>query len=101
MKKRLVITFGAILIAYSLAWGTRYKTGLVNPMANARYFYYGQEPEHWSDTTLYTTFYPIYKTRYFFQSLEDEGHWDVHWSDRKEVVLPTPEELGLTEEDLI
>jgi hypothetical protein len=89
MKKILFIMFGLILIIYGLAWGTRYKTGLAKPMANGRYFYYGKNPEHWSDKILYASFIPIYKTRYFFQALMDEGHWDVHWSDRKEIVLPT------------
>ncbi len=48
MKKKstTLITLGVILLAYSLAWGTRYKTGLAKPAANLRYFYYGKETGH-------------------------------------------------------
>lgn len=90
MKKKitLCIVLGVILTGYSLAWGTRYKTGLAKPAANARYFYYGKEPGHWADKMCYAIFYPVYGTRYWIQSLKDEGHWDVHVSDRKDPALP-------------
>ena len=95
MKRKSTIALGLILTVYFIAWGTKYANGLAKPMANARYFYFGQAPAHWSDKFIYTIFCPIYKIRYYLQNIKDEGHWDVHWSDRKEVTLPTPEELGL------
>ena len=77
---------------YGLAWMIRDSIEIIRPMANLRYFYYGKKPGHWSDNALYVFFYPIYKVRYHLQSLKNAGHCDVHWSDRREGIMPTPEE---------
>ena len=58
---------------YGSLWALRARCGLLHPMANLRYYYYGDEPGSTLDKGLYVFFYPVYVQG------DAKG---VHWSDR-------------------
>ena len=88
-KWRLSIAILVGLLGYGCLWWFSYSMGIRTTAANARYFYYGNAPGSPGDRIGYVLFWPIYKTRYVIQSMQDEGHWDVHWSDRTDpIVVP-------------
>ncbi|HYG34307.1 MAG TPA: hypothetical protein VEC99_05960 [Clostridia bacterium] len=48
-------------------------------MANLAYFHYGTEPGATSDRVLYWAYYPMHR---------HGGRYGMHWSDRRDPVLP-------------
>jgi hypothetical protein len=96
-KWRLIAPLLVGLVMYGCAWWFSYRLSIRTTMANARYFYFGSSPGGPGDKIGYVAFWPIYKTRYIIQSIQDEGHDDVHWSDRKDPVLPTDAEVAQME----
>lgn len=67
------VCVAAALGVYASLWALRTRCGLMHPMANLRYYYYGEEPGSALDKSLYVFFYPVY-------ALGDAK--GVHWSDR-------------------
>jgi hypothetical protein len=90
----IVIAVCVILSLYVGTWCFRKQIGVVQPMANLRYFCYSPGPETWQDRTLYVVYFPLYRTSIAIQDWGDEGRTDVHWSDRRYPVLPGPRPTG-------
>jgi hypothetical protein len=79
--RRVAIGLAAFAI-YLGAWLFRREVGIVQPMANLRYFYYGAAPCSLSDSVLYWGFSPAYKPWLAIQRVRTGGYPDdVHWSD--------------------
>jgi len=78
-----MVFFLAISGAYVTTWCLRRELGIVKPMANLRYFYYGSEPCTLSDSILFWAYSPLYKTSLALQTWRGD-RVDVHWSDRGE-----------------
>ena len=99
-RRRIVLFAGLLLgVVYSSSWSFRRELGLVRPMANLRYFCFGAEPDSSSDRALYWLYYPAYRPYLAYQMVRHGERYDVHWSDRREPVLPTPVELGMKDAD--
>jgi hypothetical protein len=103
MSKRNKITIlsciAFLFAIYIGSWFFLYRLGLVGPMANLTYFYYGEYQQR-SDKVLYVLYYPQYWTG---THLFGGSRYGIHWSDRKPIVFPTNEELkewGWTDEEL-
>jgi hypothetical protein len=71
-----------LAIVYLAGWHWRYEVGISKPMANLRYFYCGSHPCTVSDSLLYWLYWPLYK-QHLAQQKEEDGRFDVHWSDRE------------------
>ena len=91
-RRALRIGFAVAVIAYLSLWGVRREVGLVQPMANLRYFHFGTEPGSFSDRALYVLFLPVYGASLLAQSWRGDRD-DVHWSDRRDPVMPSQEEV--------
>src|SRR5689334_11866153 len=91
--KKLVVVVFLIGAAYYASWSFRRELGLVHPMANLRYFHFGPAPETFLDRALYWFYYPVHRPYLSCQMIHDGERYDVHWSDRRDPVLPTPAEL--------
>ena len=75
----------SVLAMYVLSWTFRKDLGFVHPMANLRYFYFGNSPDSTSDNALYLFYYPLYAAHLGFQGdPEIHGRSAVHWSDRRD-----------------
>ena len=100
-RHRIVVAVGLLICAaYFSSWGFRRELGLVQPMANLRYFHFGVDPDTFSDRALYWFYYPAYRPYLTYQLIRYGERYDVHWSDRRDPVLPTPAELEVTDADL-
>ena len=55
--------------------------GLIHPMANMAYYYYGRDPNTISDRAIYLFYYPIYKCC--------GDTYGIHWSDRRDAYDPS------------
>jgi hypothetical protein len=66
---------------YVSVWSFRIRLGVTSPMANMRYFHYGETPCTYSDSVLYWIFSPAYKTSLAIETARGDRNM-VHWSDR-------------------
>jgi hypothetical protein len=105
MSKRAKVTtiscIAFLFAIYICSWFFLAGLNLISPMANLRYFHYG-EYQKWSDKALYVLYYPQYWAE---THLCGNFRYGLHWSDRQElkIVYPTDEELmtmGFTNEEL-
>ena len=99
--KKLVVVVLLIGAAYFSSWSFRRELGLIHPMANLRYFYFGADPEAFSDRALYWFYYPTYRPYLAYQMVRYGERYDVHWSDSRDPVIPTPAELGMKDSDFL
>ena len=90
--RALRVGFAVAVIAYLALWSMRREAGLVHPMANLRYFHFGSEPGSFADRALYVFFLPVYGASLLAQSGRGDRD-DVHWSDRRDPVTPSPDEV--------
>ena len=89
-RHRTVLAIGVLICAaYFSTWSLRRELGLVHPMANLHYFYFGGAPDALSDRVLYWFYYPAYRSHLAYQMIRHGERYDVHWSDRRDPVLPT------------
>ena len=77
-----------LIAAYALLWYFRCEVGLIRPMANMRFFYYGTEPGSFSDRALYWIYAPVYKPHLYWQELWYGERLEVHWTDRRDYYGP-------------
>src|SRR5258706_496629 len=99
-RHRTAVCAGVLVcVTYFSSWNFRRELGLVKPMANLRYFYFGGDPESVSDRALYWFYYPVYRPYLACQVIRYGERSDVHWSDRRDAAIPTPAELGMTDAD--
>ena len=95
-----IVAVGLLIgAAYFSSWNFRRELGLVQPMANLRYFYFGADPDTFSDCALYWFYYPAYRPYLAYQMIRYGQRYDIHWSDKRDEVLPTSAELGMTDAD--
>jgi len=73
-----------VVAVYAALWCFRYEVGLIRPMANLRYFYYGAGPGSFSDQALYWIYAPVYKPYRYWQKLWYGERFEVHWTDRQD-----------------
>ena len=90
MKRRVILAIVVVVLAggYTSSWFFLQQLGLVRPMANTAYFYYGKSHAK-PDSALYVTYFPL-----CWYEMRTKGHsrYGIHWSDRKEMSF-TDEEL--------
>jgi len=99
-RHRKVVTVPLLVAAaYFSSWSFRRELGLIHPIANLRYFYFGADPETLSDRALYWFYFPAYRPYLAYQMARYGERYNVHWSDRRDPVLPTPAELGMKDSD--
>jgi hypothetical protein len=74
IRRHPVVVVSALLLiaSYSASYRFRRQLGLVHPMANLAYYYYGARPNTLSDRALYWFYFP---THLFGDRL------GIHWSD--------------------
>jgi hypothetical protein len=77
MIAALVLSVGAL---YFASWHYRRELGLIHPMANMVYYYYGGKPNGYSDRMFYWIYYPIYRCG---------DRYGIHWSDRRNSYDPS------------
>lgn len=90
-KRRVASSHGwlvLIAVMYVAAWDSRHQLKLTQPMSNLRYFYYGSDPDTFSDRALYVLFWPLYALSLQWQDLHGE-RIEVHWSNRRDPSLLT------------
>jgi hypothetical protein len=93
---RVIVAAVLLITVYGASWSFRRELGLVHPMANLRYFYFGSEPGALSDRALYCFYLGAYGPHILIQTLRGD-RYDVQWSDRRDPVLPTTAEVGLSD----
>ena len=81
-RSAVIVILLAIVPAYGAGWWFRWGLGIVGPMANLRYFYYGAGPCTLSDSLLFWTYSPLYETWLGLQTWQGD-RFEVHWSDRE------------------
>ncbi len=81
--RRAALWSGLIALAalYAGLWLGRRELEIVRPTANLQYFFYGAGPCTVSDSLLYWTFWPAYRTSLAVQDLGGDRS-EVHWSGR-------------------
>ena len=100
--KAILLVFGLVVFllgSYISSWFFLPQLGLAGPMANMAYFYY-IEPHTKLDRVLYLVYFPIYSAEV---KIKGGSRYGIHWSDRKDPVLPTINDLikdGMTDDEL-
>ena len=91
VRRRGIALIVLLLLAaiYSASWSYRRKIGLIQPMANFRYFYFGSGPNRFSDRVLYWVYYPAYRPYLAWQWMRYGERFDIHWSDRADPYDPS------------
>jgi hypothetical protein len=74
---RLGLLAGMFAFAYFISWRLLRPAGLVHPMANLRYFYFGSEPGSRLDVSLYYCYLPAYR-------IFGESTYGIHHSERRD-----------------
>src|SRR5436309_15893511 len=86
-RHRTVLAIGVLICAaYFSTWSMRRELGLVHPMANLHYFYFGGAPDALSDRALYWFYYPAYRSHLSSQMIRHGELYDLLSSDSRDPV---------------
>ncbi len=80
-SRKIVAALAGVFVCYCASWMMRHRLGVIHPMANLRYFYYGAAPGSRSDHILYALYWPAYGLGVAAQDLQGDRR-EIHWSDR-------------------